>query len=189
MGLLIIDNHDSFTYNLVQIIKELDANPIIIKNDDDRLRKDLKFERVLISPGPGLPHEAGYLDEFIKKHYLNAKILGVCLGHQALASFFGADLVRHENVIHGIASIAKVIDAENTLFKGIALNFPAARYHSWHVSRENLPAELQITSQADDGAIMSYSHKTLPLHGVQFHPESIMTLTYGRQILSNWLCS
>lgn len=187
MNLLIIDNHDSFTYNLVQLFKELGAPINVIKNDDQALLNDIEFHKAVLSPGPGLPAEAGHLMPFIEKYFSSKSILGVCLGHQALAEYFGAKIVKDNRVKHGISSRTKILNTDNLLFKGISSPFYSGRYHSWYASQKDFPESLEITSLSEDGIIMSFSHKILPIHGVQFHPESIMSLENGKVLLRNWL--
>lgn len=186
MRILLINNYDSFTFNLVQILNDIGIELRIINNDSECLLEKNDFTHVLISPGPGLPSESAYLMDFISINVNKKSILGVCLGHQALAQFFGAKLLQDSQVMHGIESINKVVNG-NPLFKNLPKQFPVARYHSWFVSKDNFPNELEISSLSEDDKIMSFSHKSLNVHGVQFHPESIITLNYGKTILRNWL--
>ena len=186
MNLLILDNYDSFTYNLVQMVEDiLDKEVSVIKNDKIDLENLNQFDKIILSPGPGIPREAGKLLELIKSYENRIPILGVCLGHQAIAEVFGAKLLQLDFVKHGVSS--QVFDAsDEDLFRNIEFPLQVGRYHSWVVDETNFPAELEITSKDEFGNIMSLKHKKYPITGVQFHPESILT-PQGRAILKNWL--
>lgn len=186
MNLLILDNYDSFTYNLVQMVEDILGKEVsVIKNDEIDL-KDLKqFDKIILSPGPGIPQEAGKLLDVIKNYANRIPILGVCLGHQAIAEVFGAKLKQLDSVKHGVSSKILETDDEN-LFRNIELPLQVGRYHSWVVDDVDFPADLIITSKDEFGNIMSLKHKNYPISGVQFHPESILT-PQGKLILKNWL--
>jgi len=185
--LLVIDNYDSFTYNLVQYLGELGAEMRIVRNDEvtvDEIEKDLKPEKILISPGPGTPDNAGISLSTIERFAERIPILGVCLGHQAIGQYFGGRVVRGPQPVHG--KPVNITHDGKTIFNGIPQNFAAGRYHSLVVDRETVPDCLEISAESPDGLIMAMRHKTLPVEGVQFHPESILT-EHGKQLLSNFL--
>lgn len=185
--LLIIDNYDSFTYNLVQYLGELGADMRIFRNDEitvDEIENDLKPEKILISPGPGTPDGAGITLATIARFAEQVPILGVCLGHQAIGQHFGGKVIRAPEPVHGKPVV--VGHDGKTIFTGIPENFNAGRYHSLIVERESLPLCLEISAASPDGLIMAMRHKTLPIEGVQFHPESILT-DGGKQMLQNFL--
>jgi anthranilate synthase/aminodeoxychorismate synthase-like glutamine amidotransferase len=184
--LLVIDNYDSFTYNLVQYFGELGAELQVYRNDEitlDQIKK-LAPQRICISPGPCTPREAGISCEVIRDFSASIPILGVCLGHQCMADVFGGEVVRAERLMHGKTSLISH-DARG-VFTGLSQPFEATRYHSLIVKRETFPAELEITARTAEGEIMGLRHKSRPIHGVQFHPESILTLE-GKQLLRNFL--
>ena len=186
MKILVLDNYDSFTYNLVHMIKELGYNDIIIcRNDKINLDGVEAYDKILLSPGPGIPSEAGLLLPLIKKYASRKPILGVCLGHQAIAEAFGGKLVNLKNVFHGVSS-AIHINNPNYLFQQMNSNLEVGRYHSWIVERESLPSSLEILAEDDLGQIMALRHKKYDVQGVQFHPESILT-PEGHQIILNFL--
>lgn len=184
--ILVIDNYDSFTYNLLQIVEELHHDYSIIKNDQLSLETVEEFSKIIISPGPGLPSEAGLIKEVISKFAASKSILGVCLGHQAIVDVFGGELINFPVVHHGISTRVKIICPEDYLFENMPEEFEAGLYHSWAASTNNFPECLKITSVSKDNVIMSVSHIEYDLKGVQFHPESIMT-KHGAQIIGNWL--
>jgi anthranilate synthase component 2 len=184
--ILIIDNYDSFTYNLRQIVEEFHAEYSVIKNDQLKIEDVEPFSKILISPGPGLPSEAGLVKEVISKFAFSKNILGVCLGHQAIAEVFGGELYNFPTVHHGVTTKVNILDTTDYLFDNFPSEFEAGLYHSWAISRQNFPNCLKITSVSKDDVIMSLSHVKYDVKGVQFHPESIMTL-YGRQLIQNWL--
>jgi anthranilate synthase/aminodeoxychorismate synthase-like glutamine amidotransferase len=184
--LLVIDNYDSFTYNLVQLFGELKVDPVVRRNDEISLDdiKKLKPERICISPGPGRPEDAGISAEVIRQLGPRTPILGVCLGHQCIAQVFGGEIVRAEKLMHGKTSTIR--HNQRNIFQDITQPLEATRYHSLIVRRESLPNSLEITAESDDGEIMGLQHREFPLHGVQFHPESILT-SEGKKLLANFL--
>jgi anthranilate synthase/aminodeoxychorismate synthase-like glutamine amidotransferase len=184
--ILVIDNYDSFTYNLVQYFGELGADPLVRRNDEVTLDEIacLAPERICISPGPCSPNEAGISNEVIRCLAGRYPILGVCLGHQCMGHVYGGDVVRAERLMHGKTS--PILHNGKDLFRGLPNPFVATRYHSLIVRRETMPACLEITAETAEGEIMGLRHKELPLWGVQFHPESILT-THGKELLSNFL--
>ncbi|MBP5484819.1 MAG: aminodeoxychorismate/anthranilate synthase component II [Bacteroidaceae bacterium] len=185
MKTVIIDNYDSFTYNLSHLVKELGAEVCVVRNDRFDLGDIDAFDKIILSPGPGIPSEAGLLLDVIR-HYAGKKpILGVCLGHQAIGEAFGGSLENLSEVFHGVATPCHII-AEDPLFKGIAPDFEVGRYHSWVVSRENFPDCLEVTAVSDEGQVMALRHRTMEIHGIQFHPESVLT-PEGRIIIQNFL--
>jgi len=187
MKVLIIDNYDSFTYNLAQIIEQYGIFDYkIVKPGILDIKQVNDVQKVLISPGPGLPRDYPNLFRFLELYSSTKSILGVCLGHQAIAEFFGAGLVNLNKVYHGVSKKVKILSNEDYLFKNIPDGFEGGLYHSWAVSEENFPKDMAITSKANDGTIMSVSHKRFDVKGIQFHPESIMT-EYGKQIIRNWI--
>ena len=185
--LLVIDNYDSFTYNLVQYLGELGAEMKVVRNDEitvDDIERDLKPERILISPGPGTPTDAGISLETVARFKETLPILGVCLGHQAIGQHFGGNVVRAPEPVHG--KPVRVQHDGRTIFDGVDDNFTAGRYHSLVVDRGSLPDCLEISAESPDGLIMAMRHRELPVEGVQFHPESILT-EHGKVILKNFL--
>lgn len=185
MKVAVIDNYDSFTYNLVHYLEDLNAEVTVFRNDELEVTDLEKFDKILLSPGPGIPDEAGLLKEIIIKYAPTKSILGICLGLQAIGEVFGGKLINLEKVYHGVAT--KIIIIENdTLFQDIPNEIIVGRYHSWVVNKINLPKELIITSEDSNEQIMSLRHVTYDVKAVQFHPESIMT-PHGKQILKNWI--
>lgn len=182
---LVIDNYDSFTYNLVYIVRQLGYNPVIWRNDQFELEDVSPFEKVILSPGPGIPSEAGKMPSLLKEFASIHSILGVCLGHQAIGEAFGGKLVNLKNVFHGVSTQLK-IDRTDGIFRDVPSGIQVGRYHSWVVSTENLPDELEVTATDESGQIMALRHRTFDVTGVQFHPESIMT-EYGTRMIQNWL--
>ena len=185
MKTVIIDNYDSFTYNLSHLVKELGAEVSVVRNDRFNLDDIDAFDKIILSPGPGIPSEAGLLLDVIRRYAGKKPILGVCLGHQAIGEAFGAKLENLSEVFHGVATPCHII-AEDPLFKGIAPDFEVGRYHSWVVSKENFPDCLEITAVSDEGQVMALRHRTMEIHGIQFHPESVLT-PEGRIIIQNFL--
>jgi anthranilate synthase component 2 len=182
----IVDNYDSFTYNLVHYLEDLsDQKPMVFMNDEINWNQLDQCSHIVLSPGPGLPKSSGELMKVIEKYHENKKILGVCLGMQAITEYFGGSLINLDEVQHGVQTSIHV-DNESKLFTGISKNILVGRYHSWGVDKKNFPACLRITSEDDNGIPMSLEHISLPLYAVQFHPESIMT-EHGKTILQNWL--
>lgn len=185
MAILIVDNYDSFTYNLVHLLQKLSDETIVVKkNDEIAVNEVEKFNRILFSPGPGIPSEAGTMNELIKTYAGKIPMLGVCLGHQAMAEVFGGTIRNTNEVYHGIATAVTIIQADE-LFKGVENTFEAGRYHSWIVEKP-LPAGFTVLAEDDNGYIMAMVNKSKKMYGVQFHPESIMTPD-GEKILENWL--
>lgn len=183
---LVIDNYDSFTYNLVHLINECGQEAEVWRNDKFKIEDVDSYDKILLSPGPGIPKEAGLLLELISTYSSTKSILGVCLGQQAIAEIFGGQLFNLENPVHGVASTIQVTDKDELLFKGVPERFLAGRYHSWAVSSEDFPSELEVTAIDEEGVIMALSHKSLDVRGVQFHPESILS-EHGKTIVDNWL--
>ena len=185
MKVAVIDNYDSFTYNLVHYLEDLNVEVTVFRNDEFELLDLEKFEKILLSPGPGIPDEAGLLKEVIKKHALTKSILGVCLGLQAIGEVFGGKLYNLEKVYHGV-STKIFIKEKDSIFNNLPNELYVGRYHSWVLSNKNLPIDLIITSTDENGQIMSLKHSVYDVRGVQFHPESILTV-HGKQILKNWI--
>ncbi len=185
--ILVIDNYDSFTYNLVHYIE---SNPNfkvdVFRNDEIALKDVDNYNTLILSPGPGLPKDSGILYEIIREYASSKKMLGVCLGMQAIGEVFGGTLINLDEVSHGISSPIKVVVSDDKLFKGLPTTFKTARYHSWIVDKTNFPKELLITSEDENGKIMSFKHKVYNIYGVQFHPESILT-EYGKELINNFL--
>ncbi|MEL6719052.1 MAG: aminodeoxychorismate/anthranilate synthase component II [Bacteroidota bacterium] len=187
MKVLVIDNYDSFTYNLVQYIQEILEEEIdVYRNDQIALEAVDAYDVIILSPGPGVPSEAGIVPDVIKKYAANKKIFGVCLGHQAIGEAFGGELHNLDDVLHGIETPIQVTDQEEVLFQNMPASFIGGRYHSWVVKKENLPKDFVITSEDEKGIIMGIRHKKYDVRGVQFHPESIMT-EHGMTMLKNYL--
>ncbi len=186
MKLLVIDNYDSFTYNLVQYFEELGADVTVKRNDEIGLDgiRNLGVERICISPGPGRPENAGISSEVIRELGPRIPILGVCLGHQCIAQVYGADIVRAQKLMHGKTS--SIRHKQQGVFAELTQPLEATRYHSLIVQRDSLPPSLEITAETNDGVIMGLQHREFPVHGVQFHPESILT-TEGKKLLGNFL--
>lgn len=186
MNILLIDNYDSFTYNLVHIIEKYSAAKVaVFKNDQIGLSDINKFDKILLSPGPGLPKDAGIMPELIKNFHPTKSILGVCLGMQAIGEAFGATLKNLETVMHGVKTPVHITHTD-PLFNECPQTFQVGRYHSWVIDKTNLPSSLEIIAEDERHEIMALSHKTFDVKGVQFHPESILT-EYGEQIILNWL--
>lgn len=181
----IIDNYDSFTYNLVHYLEDLNAAVTVFRNDEFEVDELRFFDKIVLSPGPGLPAQAGALLEVIKTYASQKSILGVCLGMQAIAEVFGGELINLPQVQHGVSTIIEV-NNEEKIYRGLPPKIEIGRYHSWVVSQHNFPEELLITAQDELQNIMSLRHQTFDLTGVQYHPESILT-PQGKQILANWL--
>lgn len=184
----VIDNYDSFTYNLVHYLEDLNCEVTVFRNDEFYIDELKNFDKILLSPGPGIPDEAGLLKEVIKTYAPTKSILGVCLGQQAIGEVFGGSLTNLEKVYHGVATKVRIIVPDETLFKDLADEIEVGRYHSWVVNRENFPETLEITSEDENGEIMSLRHKIYDVRGVQYHPESVLT-PHGKKILENWLNS
>lgn len=186
MKVLILDNYDSFTYNLVQYIQEILGHKVdVIRNDQMTLDQVDAYDVIVLSPGPGVPKDAGIMPELIKRYAPTKSILGVCLGHQAIGEAFGASIENLENVFHGIATAIEITDDGEKLFDGLPKEIIVGRYHSWIVKQAGLPDCFHVTAVAENNIIMALSHKYYHVKGMQFHPESIMTKD-GKQILSNF---
>ncbi|MCH5308748.1 MAG: aminodeoxychorismate/anthranilate synthase component II [Prevotella sp.] len=187
MKIVIIDNYDSFTYNLSHLVKELGAEVTVFRNDRFALPQLEEFDKIILSPGPGIPSEAGLLLEVIRTYAGKKPILGVCLGHQAIGEVFGGKLENLSEVFHGIATEGTQF-GNDCLFDGLPRRITMGRYHSWVVSKDGFPDCLEVTAKSDEGQIMALRHKTLDVRGIQFHPESVLTPD-GRKMLQNWLNS
>lgn len=186
MKILILDNYDSFTYNLVHLVKELGyVDVTVCRNDKIKLEEVKGYDKIILSPGPGIPSEAGILLDVIKEYAPTKSILGVCLGHQAIAEAFGGELINLEHVFHGVSSDIKV-NVADYLFQTMGEKLEVGRYHSWVVSRDNLPECIEILGEDSNGQIMSLRHKQFDVRGVQFHPESVLT-PEGSKIIQNFL--
>ena len=185
MRIVIIDNYDSFTYNLAHLIKELGAEVTVWRNDRFELPRLNDFDKIVLSPGPGIPSEAGLLCDVIRTYAGIKPILGVCLGHQAIGEVFGGQLTNLSDVFHGVATEGTQM-GNDYIFDGCQQRITMGRYHSWVVSRDNFPACLEITAKSDEGHIMALRHRIYDIHGIQFHPESVLTPD-GRRIIANWL--
>ncbi|HET9744980.1 MAG TPA: aminodeoxychorismate/anthranilate synthase component II [Chitinophagaceae bacterium] len=204
MKILVFDNYDSFTYNLVHLVEMITHERVDVhRNDQIPMEKVKEYDKIILSPGPGIPEEAGLLLPLIKEYASSKSILGVCLGHQAIGQAFGGKLINLSSVFHGVATPVKVVKRETsnvrgevvsrltshvsrTLFEGLPDELEVGRYHSWVVSKENFPRELEITAEDESGMIMGLQHKTYDVQGVQFHPESVLT-PRGEDIMRNWL--
>jgi len=187
MKIMVLDNYDSFTYNLVHILKELTAGPVdVYRNDEITIEDAAGYDKIIISPGPGIPDEAGITKNLISHLASSKSILGVCLGCQAIAEVFGGSLINLDRVYHGVKTEIIITDKGDRLFLDVPANFEAGRHHSWVVNEKDLPSNLKITAKDDEGMIMALSHVEYDVKGVQFHPESVMT-EYGKKILLNWL--
>jgi anthranilate synthase component II len=186
MKILVLDNYDSFTYNLVHIIRALGHPMDIFRNDKIRLDKVKQYDKILLSPGPGIPDEAGIMKEVIQAYGSTKSILGVCLGHQGIGEVYGAKLFNIPKVLHGVTSTAEVTDTDEYLFKGVSKTFQATHYHSWAVVPETITGDLKITAVNAEGLVMGLRHQRYDVKGVQFHPESIMT-PEGPKMIENWL--
>lgn len=185
MKIVIIDNYDSFTYNLSHLVKELGAEVTVYRNDKFELSSLQQFDKIILSPGPGIPSEAGLLLDVIREYAGKKPILGVCLGHQAIGESFGGRLTNLSDVFHGVATPCNIV-ADDYIFEGMTSPIEVGRYHSWVVDAESLPSCLEATSLSDEGYIMSLRHRDYDIRGIQFHPESVLT-PQGRQILLNWI--
>jgi anthranilate synthase component II len=202
MKILVFDNYDSFTYNLVHLVKKIVPDQVdVYRNDEIPLEKVASYDKIILSPGPGLPSEAGELLPLIKSYASQKSILGVCLGHQAIGEAFGGKLINLKQVYHGVATPVRIVNGQwsmvsetnspltihhSRLFEGMPETFEVGRYHSWVISEEGFPDELEVTARDENDYIMALQHKSFDVQGVQFHPESILT-PQGEQILRNWL--
>ena len=186
--IVVIDNYDSFTYNLVHYLEDLNCEVTVFRNDEFEMDELQQFDKILLSPGPGIPDEAGLLKNVIKTYASSKSILGVCLGQQAIGEVFGGTLINLEKVYHGVATNIKITNTDDVLFKDLPNEFEVGRYHSWVVSNDEFPNDLIITSVDENGQIMSLKHNKFDVRGVQFHPESVLTPN-GKKILENWISS
>jgi len=186
MKLLVLDNYDSFTYNLVHLIEKVSDIPFdVIRNNKISTEEVRAYDKILLSPGPGLPKDAGIMPELIKQYGSSKSILGVCLGLQAIGEAYGATLKNLDTVFHGLATPINIVE-EDTIFKSCPVSFTVGRYHSWVINTHQLPTELKITATDTDGNIMALKHTKYDVRGVQFHPESILS-EHGETMISNWL--
>ncbi|UZO79280.1 aminodeoxychorismate/anthranilate synthase component II [Aquimarina sp. ERC-38] len=188
VSVLVIDNYDSFVYNLVHYLEDLGCTVTVKRNDQLQLEEVAPFDKILLSPGPGIPDEAGLLKEIIKTYAPTKSIFGVCLGQQAIGEVFGGSLINLNEVYHGVATKINLSVTDEVLFQGLNQEFKVGRYHSWVVSESDFPESLQVTSYDENGQIMSLRHKELDVRSVQFHPESVLTPN-GKKMLENWVSS
>jgi anthranilate synthase component 2 len=185
--ILVIDNYDSFTYNMVQYVSASHNNTVdVVLNDEIPLEEISRYDGIILSPGPGLPSEAGILETLVSRYKSEKRILGVCLGQQGIAEVFGARLINLETVFHGVATPVIFTEPRHYLFEGLPGTISAGRYHSWIVDSETLPGCLKVDATDENGQIMALSHRDYDICGVQFHPESVLT-PLGSEIISNWL--
>lgn len=189
MKILILDNYDSFTYNLVHMVEKITGNfPVVFRNDEISIEAVGNYDVIMLSPGPGIPNEAGILKDVIKRYAGIKPIFGVCLGLQAITEVFGGTIINLEDVFHGVATEMRITDKDAVIFKDVPETFLAARYHSWAATDEGFPEEIQVTARDEDGLIQAIQHKIFPISAVQFHPESILT-DVGEQLLRNFINS
>ncbi|MGF2413719.1 MAG: anthranilate synthase component II [Ferruginibacter sp.] len=187
MKILVFDNYDSFTYNLVHLVEKITHEKVdVFRNDEISLEEVDAYDKIILSPGPGIPSEAGLLLPLIKQYAATKSILGVCLGHQAIGEAFGGTLTNLSKVYHGVATPIKINSTSSPILKGLPEAIEVGRYHSWIISNEKFPAELEVTATDENGYIMALQHKTFDVQGVQFHPESVLTPD-GEAMLRNWL--
>lgn len=184
--ILVLDNYDSFTYNLVHILRALGYAPAIYRNDKISVEEVAAYDKILLSPGPGVPDEAGIMKQVIQEYAATKSILGICLGHQGIAEVFGARLFNIPKVLHGVTSLSTLVGDPDYLFKNVALPFQSTHYHSWAVVPESMPELLKVTAVNEEGLIMGLRHERYDVRGLQFHPESIMT-PEGGKMMENWL--
>ena len=187
-NIVVIDNYDSFVYNLVHYLEDLDCKVTVVRNDEFELDDLQHFDKILLSPGPGIPSEAGLLKQVIAKYASTKSILGVCLGQQAIGEVFGGELTNLEKVYHGVATSIKITVADESLYNDLESNQEVGRYHSWVIANEGFPEVLEITSVDKNGQIMSIRHRMYDVKGVQFHPESVLTPN-GKKMLENWVAN
>ena len=185
MKIAIIDNYDSFTYNLSHLVKELGAEVTVLRNDQFSMEELEPFSKIILSPGPGIPSEAGLLCDVIRTYAGRKPILGVCLGHQAIGEVFGARLENLSEVFHGVSTPCRIV-ADDPIFSGLGSEINVGRYHSWVVSKEGLPTCIEVTAESAEGQIMALRHKTMNVRGIQFHPESVLTPD-GKKMIQNFL--
>lgn len=183
---LVLDNYDSFTYNLVYLLREMELDTTVVRNDQIEIEAVNEFDKILLSPGPGLPDEAGIMKQLIREYGPEKSILGVCLGHQAIAEVYNATLFNMREVLHGVTSRTSFPDQNEILFKDIPQEIEVCHYHSWSVNPESVNGVLKVTAVNDAGLIMAIAHTKFDVKGVQFHPESILT-QHGKQMMTNWI--
>lgn len=183
-----IDNYDSFTFNLVHLLHECGQDATVWRNDKFALEDVASFDKIMLSPGPGIPREAGLLMEVIRQYGASKSILGICLGQQAIAEVYGGTLYNLSKPVHGTATPLLIKVTDEPIFRGLPQSFPVGRYHSWAVARQGFPDVLRITAEDQHGVIMALSHKTFDVKGLQFHPESVLT-DHGKVMIANWLAS
>lgn len=188
MKILVLDNYDSFTYNLVHLLREAGHEPDVFRNDKISLEEAGRYDKILLSPGPGIPDEAGIMKEVIRTYASLKSILGICLGHQGIAEVFGASLYNLKEVRHGVTSTAFVDDPDEILFRNVPSAFQVCHYHSWAVYPPSLTPDLLVTASGEGGLILGIRHSRYDVRGLQFHPESVMT-PEGFKIMQNWLKS
>jgi anthranilate synthase component 2 len=187
MNILVFDNYDSFTYNLVHLVEKITGEKVdVYRNDQIALADVAAYDKIVLSPGPGIPEEAGLLLPLIKEYAASKSILGVCLGHQAIAEAFGGTLINLSTVFHGVATPVKIQNSKFKIFNGLPDEIEVGRYHSWIVSDDNFPKVLEVTARDENGYIMGLQHREFDVQGVQFHPESVLTPD-GEKILRSWL--
>ncbi len=186
MKILVLDNYDSFTYNLVHILRELGHAPDVVRNDKITVKEVAQYDKIMLSPGPGIPEEAGIMKAVIRELGPTKSILGICLGHQGIGEVYGAELFNIPKVLHGVTSKVEIVDADEYLFQGVHNHFDATHYHSWAVKPQNFPTSLRITATNHEGLVMGLRHVKYDVRGLQFHPESVMTLE-GPKMIANWL--
>ena len=191
--ILILDNYDSFTYNLVQMVEEIsNINVDVHRNDEIELEQVAQYDKIILSPGPGIPNEAGILIPLIKRYAATKSIFGVCLGHQAIGEAFGAELINLSRVYHGVCNKIKLVESvasssfRNDWFKNLNDEIEVGRYHSWVLNEKSIPADVEVTAKDESGMIMALRHREYDVQGVQFHPESVLT-PLGRKMMENWL--
>ena len=186
MKLLVLDNYDSFTYNLVYILRELGYQPDVIRNDKLTVEAAGQYDKIMLSPGPGIPSEAGIMQDLVREYGPTKSILGICLGHQGIGEVYGATLENLGDVLHGVAHRATVTDPSEPLFTGVPDELTVGRYHSWTVVPNSIPDDLRITAVDESGRVMALSHVRYDVRGLQFHPESVLTEN-GVKMVENWL--
>lgn len=186
MKILVLDNYDSFTYNLVYILRELGHHPDVIRNDKISVEQVEQYDKILLSPGPGIPSEAGILQKLVAAYAPTKSILGICLGHQGIGEVFGAKLENLGDVLHGVAHRTFITDRKERIFEGLPDELTVGRYHSWTVVPESMPDELKVTAIDENGRVMGLMHSRYDVKGLQFHPESVLT-EGGVKMLKNWL--
>jgi anthranilate synthase component 2 len=186
MRILVLDNYDSFTYNLVYILRELHPKVEVFRNDKIKLEEVNVYDKILLSPGPGIPSEAGIMQDLVREYAPTKSILGICLGEQGISEVFGASLENMSDVLHGVSHEVEVIDPEERLFRGLPSKFMVGRYHSWTVIPSSVPETMRVTAVDSEGRVMGIRHTQYDVRGLQFHPESVLT-EHGKEMLTNWL--